>query len=58
MSVLSSVAATKHAGNLQQADPGKTSATAPAICVVLSCPCVLPKVGADVSGNLVQVLQG
>lgn len=48
MSVLSSVAATKHAGNLQQADPRKTSATIPAVCVVLSCPCVLPKVGAHV----------
>lgn len=48
MSVLSSVAATKHAGNLQQADPRKASATIPAVCVVLSCPCVLPKVGAHV----------
>lgn len=46
MSVLSSVAATKHAGNLQRADPRETSATAPA--VVLSCPCVLLKVGVDV----------
>ena len=46
ISVLSSVAATKRAGNLQQADP--RTATPPAVCVVLSCPCVLPKVGADV----------